>query len=46
MRGESRTMLDAWLHAVLARNFGEAAEEAVPDELMRLLPQDEDVLTA
>jgi len=45
MRSEHVTVFDVWLRAVLAHGFDDAAHEAVPDELMRLLPQDEDALT-
>jgi len=45
MRSEHVTVFDVWLRAMLAHGFDDAAHEAVPDELMRLLPQDEDALT-
>lgn len=44
IRGEYLTVFDVWLRAALARDFDDAANEAVPDELMRLLPWDEDTL--
>ena len=45
VRNEHVTVFDLWLRAVLAHDFDDAAYEAVPDELIRLLPQDEDALT-
>ncbi len=37
---------DLWLRRVLTREFGTAEGEPLPDELVRLLPQDEDSQTA
>ena len=42
MRTEHQTALDLWLHGVLSREFGSAEGEALPEELLRLLPPDED----
>ena len=41
MRTEHQTPFDAWLHVVLAREFGTPESEALPDELLALLPLDE-----
>ena len=41
MRTEHPTAFDAWLHGVLTREFGAVEREAVPEELLALLPQDE-----
>ena len=42
MRTEHQTALDFWLHSVLTHEFGSAEGDALPDELLRLLPPDED----
>ena len=41
MRTEHQTALDLWLRSVLTHEFGFAEGEAVPEELLRLLPPDE-----
>ena len=33
---------DMWLRGVLIREFGKADNDALPEELLRLLPQDKD----
>lgn len=42
MRTEHLTAFDQWLSRALASQFGAAEGEALPDELMRLLPPQED----
>ena len=42
MRTEHQSALDLWLRGVLTREFGSADGEALPEELLRLLPSDED----
>ncbi len=42
MRTEHQTALDVWLRGVLTHEFGAAESEALPEELLQLLPQDED----
>ena len=42
MLTEHQTALDVWLHDALTQEFGAADGEAVPEELLQLLPQDED----
>jgi hypothetical protein len=42
MRTEHQTALDIWLRGVLMHEFGTADAEALPEELLQLLPQDED----
>ena len=42
MRTEHQTALDMWLRGVLTHEFGSAEGEALPEELLRLLPPDED----
>jgi hypothetical protein len=42
MQTEHQTALDVWLHDVLTHEFGAAEGEALPEELLELLPQDED----
>lgn len=42
MQTEHQTALDVWLRGVLAHEFGAAEGEALPEELLQLLPQDED----
>ena len=42
MRTEHQMALDLWLHGVLTHEFGSVEGEALPDELLQLLPQDED----
>ncbi len=42
LRTEHQTALDLWLRGVLTNEFGAADAEALPDELLQLLPQDED----
>ena len=39
---EHPTAFDAWLQGELTRAFGTADGEALPEELLALLPQDED----
>ncbi len=46
MRTEHTTAFDLWLHCALTREFGAAESDALPEELMSLLPQDEDAGTA
>ena len=43
MRTEQQTALDLWLRGVLTRQFGMAEAEPLPEELLQLLPQDEDL---
>jgi len=42
MRTEHQTALDVWLRGMLTHEFGAAESEALPEELLQLLPQDED----
>ena len=42
MRTEQQTALDLWLRGVLTHEFGSVECEALPEELLRLLPPDED----
>lgn len=46
MRTEHLTAFDLWLHRALTLEFGAAEGEALPDELLSVLPQDEDARTA
>jgi len=46
MRTEHTTAFDLWLHCALTCEFGAAEGDALPEELMSLLPQDEDAGTA
>ena len=46
MRTEHQMALDLWLHSVLTREFGAVEGEALPEELLQLLPQDEDKVAA
>ena len=39
---EHQTALDVWLHGVLTQEFGMAEGDALPDELLQLLPLDLD----
>lgn len=42
MRTEHLTAFDLWLRGVLTHQFGQAEGEPLPEELLSLLPQDED----
>ena len=42
MRTEHQSALDLWLRGVLTHEFGSVDGEALPEELLRLLPSDED----
>lgn len=40
MRTEHQTALDVWLRGMLTHEFGGPEGEALPEELLQLLPQD------
>ncbi len=42
MRTEHQQALDVWLRCILTQEFGRAEGETLPDELLQLLPRDED----
>lgn len=42
MRTEQQTAFDLWLRGVLTHEFGSTDDERLPEELLRLLPADED----
>lgn len=42
MQSEHQTAIDVWLRGVLTRAFGAAEGDALPEELLQLLPLDRD----